>query len=89
MLGAGSGKEGERGQNDNKGMGVEGEREEVWKSWKRQVVVSACYAPMTVHYSLERGLMSEKWVSLCGLAASVVSLREAWRSTPKEGDQSD
>ncbi|KAL8760562.1 MAG: hypothetical protein Q9184_003257 [Pyrenodesmia sp. 2 TL-2023] len=62
------------------------ERREVQERWMRQVVVSACYAPMTVHYSLEGGLMSEKLVSLCGLVASAVSLRDAWRSTEGEGD---
>lgn len=71
-----------------RGMDRDRDRKEVQERWTRQVVVSACYAPMTVHYSLEGGLMSEKMVSLCGLVASAVSLREAWRSTEeKQGDQ--
>ncbi|KAL8923908.1 MAG: hypothetical protein Q9208_004345 [Pyrenodesmia sp. 3 TL-2023] len=76
------GKEGQRG----KGREREEARKEFLERWTRQVVVSACYAPMTVHYSLEGGLMSEKLVSLCGLVASAVSLREAWSGT-EEGDQ--
>lgn len=59
----------------------EAARKEIMEKWTRQLKVNACYAPMTVHYSLENRLMSEGMLGLLGLLASGLSLRQAWRGT--------
>jgi len=49
--------------------------------WWREVCVNAAYAPLTVHWSLERGCVSESWVGFLGLVAGAVGLREVWAET--------
>ena len=50
------------------------------KYW-RSVATTSAYAPMTLHYSLENGLLSEQVIGVLGLGASVVGLGEVWRGT--------
>ncbi|KAI4122353.1 MAG: hypothetical protein LQ338_005868 [Usnochroma carphineum] len=56
-------------------------RKAMMEKWRREVLVNACFAPMTLHYSVEGGLLGEGWLSLLGAVASWLSLREAWRET--------
>ena len=51
------------------------------EDWLRQLKVNAAYAPMTVHYSLENGLLKESAVGVLGLIASGISLMDAWKKT--------
>lgn len=49
--------------------------------WWHEVLVNAAYAPMTLHWSLERGLLPEGVIGALGMIAGGLGLREAWRNT--------
>ncbi|PBP18555.1 hypothetical protein BUE80_DR010682 [Diplocarpon rosae] len=55
------------------------EREE--EGWWRELVVNAAYAPLTLHWSLEKGLVSEFWVGIFGSVAGIAKMREIWRQS--------
>ena len=58
----------------------EGERDNVdWDKWKREVGVNAAYAPMTVHYSLENGVLSEAAIGVLGVVVAWLTMGKAWR----------
>ncbi|KAI9837400.1 MAG: hypothetical protein M1837_002988 [Sclerophora amabilis] len=57
------------------------ETEEDVLGWWSEVLVNAAYAPLTVHWSLEEGLIEEVWVGLFGSVAGLVGLRQSWRKT--------
>ncbi|GAO52050.1 hypothetical protein SAICODRAFT_5664 [Saitoella complicata NRRL Y-17804] len=56
--------------------------EEEERGWKREVMVNAGYAPLTVHWSLEGGLrgLGDEGVGLFGTVAAVGQLAKAWRA---------
>ena len=54
-------------------------RKEEVSTWWRELLINACYAPMTIHWSLESGTMSEEWVGLLGAIAGAIGLREKWK----------
>ncbi|KAK0125482.1 hypothetical protein ONS95_000510 [Cadophora gregata] len=64
-----------------KGREEEAERAEAefWKRWKRQLLINMAYAPLTIHWSLEKGLVGQFWVGLFGSVAGLAKLKEAWR----------
>lgn len=49
--------------------------------WWREVIVNAAYAPLTLHWSLEQGAVSESWVGFLGTVAGVVGVRQKWKAT--------
>ncbi|KAL8911143.1 MAG: hypothetical protein Q9171_003634 [Xanthocarpia ochracea] len=49
--------------------------------WWRELKINLAYAPMTLHYSLENGVMSDSLVALCGVLASTWGLKGAWKKT--------
>ena len=49
--------------------------------WWREVGVNAAYAPMTLHWSLEQGLLGDGVIGALGVVAGGLKLREAWRKT--------
>ena len=49
--------------------------------WWREVAVNAAYAPMTVHWSTEEGILGEGSVGALGIVAGYLGIREAWRKT--------
>ena len=51
------------------------------EKWRRELVVNLAYAPLTVHWSLEKGLVNEFWVGLLGSVAGITGFREAWKIT--------
>jgi hypothetical protein len=51
-----------------------------WLWWK-DLASNLAYAPMTVHWSLERGLLSDWGVGACGIVAGGALLMDAWRKT--------
>jgi hypothetical protein len=64
-----------------KGKDKEGDENE-WKAkWRREMVVNLAYAPLTLHWSLEQGLVDDFWVGLLGSVAGVAGLREFWKTT--------
>lgn len=67
---------------ESKEKGGEGENlkvEEAKRKWWREAVISLAYAPLTVHWSLEKGLLGETGVGILGSIAGVVGFRELWR----------
>jgi hypothetical protein len=53
-------------------------REWIW--WK-DLASNLAYAPMTVHWSLEQGMLSDWGVGACGIVAGGTLLADAWRRT--------
>ena len=53
---------------------------ENWMWWK-DLASNLAYAPMTVHWSLEQGLLSDWGVGACGMVAGGALLADAWRKT--------
>ncbi|KAF1837724.1 hypothetical protein BDW02DRAFT_95760 [Decorospora gaudefroyi] len=51
------------------------------RRWWRDFVSNLAYAPMTVHWSMERGLLSDWGVGACGIVAGGSLLVDAWRET--------
>ena len=49
--------------------------------WWREIYGNAAYFPLTVHWSRLDGWLGESWVGACGLAAGLLSLKEAWKET--------
>ncbi|KAJ9637811.1 hypothetical protein H2201_007743 [Coniosporium apollinis] len=72
---------------EEKGVDGEGEKEDKIvreaerELWWRDLVSNAAYGPLTVHWSLEEGCLSESWVGLLGMVAGGVGLRERWKAT--------
>jgi hypothetical protein len=56
------------------------EKLEEWLWWK-DLASNLAYAPMTVHWSLEQGLLSDPGVGACGIVAGGALLADAWRRT--------
>ncbi|KAG9232156.1 hypothetical protein BJ875DRAFT_94048 [Amylocarpus encephaloides] len=65
------------GEGKKEGMGM-GEEE---RRWWRQVIVDCAYAPLTVHWGIEGGIVSEFWVGVLGSVAGGMALSNAWRRT--------
>jgi hypothetical protein len=56
--------------------------ESAWRAkWRKELVVDLAYAPLTVHWSLEKGLVGDFWVGLLGSVAGVTGLRALWKNT--------
>ncbi|RPB29845.1 hypothetical protein L211DRAFT_864397 [Terfezia boudieri ATCC MYA-4762] len=49
--------------------------------WLRQLWSNMAYAPLTVHWSLESGLLTQLTVGTLGTIAGVIGLHQAWRRT--------
>jgi len=58
------------------------ELQQRWDAYWNEVVVNVGYLPLTVHWSLERGIFkNDVWVGLFGLIAAVASFRSGWKAT--------
>jgi len=64
---------------------MEKERAEIarrWDRWYNELAVNLSFLPMTIHWSLEKGLFkNDAWVSFFGLAAAIASFRSGWKAT--------
>ncbi|KAF8425085.1 hypothetical protein EV426DRAFT_532141 [Tirmania nivea] len=49
--------------------------------WLRQLWSNMAYAPLTVHWSLESGALTQLTVGTLGAIAGVIGLHQAWRRT--------
>jgi hypothetical protein len=49
--------------------------------WWKDLIVNAAYYPMTFHWSIEEGLLTDMQISVLGLIAGGMGLREAWSKT--------
>ncbi|EAU83106.1 hypothetical protein CC1G_11632 [Coprinopsis cinerea okayama7 len=53
-----------------------------WDAFWSEVVINLGYLPLTIHWSLEKGLFkNDLWVTTFGLIAAVASFRSGWRAT--------
>ncbi|KAJ9618955.1 hypothetical protein H2203_008771 [Taxawa tesnikishii (nom. ined.)] len=50
-------------------------------AWKRSMLVNAAYAPMTVHYSIEKGCLNEETIGLLGTVIGAIVFGRLWKST--------
>lgn len=57
------------------------ERRKKYETWWRQAISNAGWGPLTIHWSLEEGCVSDAWVGLFGTIAGGVGFRERWRQT--------
>jgi len=61
---------------------VKGTTDSEEREWWRIFTTNLCYAPLTLHWSMENGgALSDFIVGLLGTTAGVLSLQHAWRST--------
>ncbi|OTB08426.1 hypothetical protein M426DRAFT_317044 [Hypoxylon sp. CI-4A] len=65
---------------------AEVQREDVeWAdAWKKSVLRNLAWAPLTVHWSLEQGLVPEMAVGALGSIPGVIQIRDLWRRTAEE-----
>lgn len=54
---------------------------EATQAWSRAWYVNAAYAPMTVHYSIPNGLLTDEWLGALGIIAGSIGLRHMWKQT--------
>ncbi|PSS13192.1 hypothetical protein M430DRAFT_36307 [Amorphotheca resinae ATCC 22711] len=55
-----------------------------WKArWRKEMVVNMAYAPLTLHWSLEKGLVGDFWVGLLGSIVGITGSRVLWKNTSK------
>lgn len=54
---------------------------ERWGAWYREIGVNVAYAPMTVHYSLENGILGEGTIGGLGAVVGALSIGQAWEET--------
>ena len=59
----------------------EQELKERWGKWYRTTGVNIAYAPMTVHYSLEDGILGEGVIGALGAVVGALSIGQAWKET--------
>ncbi|KFY23060.1 hypothetical protein V493_06124, partial [Pseudogymnoascus sp. VKM F-4281 (FW-2241)] len=65
-------------------VGEKGEKgEEAVKdlAWKREVWINAGYAPLTIHWSLEGGIVSPLTVGMLGAFVGAVKMNRLWEAT--------
>lgn len=49
--------------------------------WWRQAIVTGASLPLTLHSSVDEGLLGDRWVGALGLVAGGMALEKAWRET--------
>jgi hypothetical protein len=54
---------------------------EVDERWWKGLIVNLAYAPLTIHWSLESGLIGEFAVGVLGSIAGIADLRDVWKKT--------
>lgn len=53
-----------------------------WDTYWSELAVNVGYAPLTLHWSMEKGLFkNEIWVAIFGLLAGITSFRTGWKAT--------
>ena len=52
-----------------------------WGKWYREVGVNVAYAPMTIHYSLDNGVLGEGGIAALGAVVGALSIGQAWKMT--------
>jgi hypothetical protein len=62
-------------------MEMEKKKKAEGEKWWRDLIVNAAYAPMTMHWSVEDGILTEPWLGALGLVATGIGFRQVWRDT--------
>lgn len=57
---------------------IEMEAEE--EKWRTQLLTNAAYAPLTIHYGMDKGPLSDLWIGAFGSVASIVGWRQVWKN---------
>ena len=57
------------------------QRVEAATKWWRDVYANAAWMPLTIHWSLERGLVGEGTIAALGLVPGILGLKEAWKAS--------
>jgi len=52
--------------------------EEEVASWRKSLISNAAYAPLSLHFSVEKGLISDTAIGSLGSVAAIVGFRDAW-----------
>ena len=52
-----------------------------WAKWRTEVGINAAYAPMTVHYSLKNGPLSDGVIAALGCVVAWLTFGQAWRES--------
>ncbi|RYP15226.1 hypothetical protein DL765_005865 [Monosporascus sp. GIB2] len=60
---------------------VELEEREWMETWRKSVVRNAAWAPLTVHWSLEKGYLSEMAIGALASIPGFIQMRDLWRRT--------
>jgi len=56
--------------------------EEEWRAaWIKEVVVNAAWYPLTLHWSLEKGLVGDFSIGILGSIAGLAGLDTLWRKS--------
>ena len=76
------GSEEERRTDGPKGDVITERGEEEWRAgWTKEIIVNLAYAPLTVHWSLEKGLVGDLGVGILGSVAGFTRLGALWKNT--------
>ncbi|OBT66742.1 hypothetical protein VE03_04084 [Pseudogymnoascus sp. 23342-1-I1] len=62
-------------------VGEKGEEEVKDLAWKRELWINAGYAPLTIHWSLEGGIISPLTIGLLGSFVGAVKMNRLWEAT--------
>jgi hypothetical protein len=73
----------ERARAKQKGKEKEmlGDGEEESRAWRRDLLSNTAYAPLTVHWSLEEGVVGDFWLGVLGTVAGGVGFAQVWKNT--------
>lgn len=82
MLRKRRGTEEERRTDGPKGDVITERGEEEWRAkWMREVLIDLAWAPLTMHWSLEKGMIGDFWIGLLGSVAGFAGLGARWKNT--------
>lgn len=62
-------------------VAAQAETNDWWQRWNKDIIANAAYAPMTVHYSLENGILSEGPIAALGVMVAWCRFGHAWKAS--------
>ena len=65
------------------GRSLEDEEKEWLVKWRRQFLKQCAWAPLTMHYSAEKGLIGEGMIGLLGSVPGILQIGELWKEAGK------
>ena len=68
-------------QRKSKQQALDGPKGDKDDDWWRQVFVNALSVPITLHWSLQGGMMNDVWLGSLGSVAAFITLNHSWRNT--------